>query len=193
MKARFLLVLCIILVCSPIFAKTTITPIEQGNGLNSIQLMSTDVIPDDLNDQKAYAVSIGFTPAGEETPAMCQIILACNNNGALEYVSFDDSMGVEFLWLTTSDDVFEGTFPKLLLPIIGPDNTLSISGADYNYLIEILKRNSGNTTMFFDSGYTVELDYDTVYFETLLYQCVLANTLGVDFYDTEFAGYTTAE
>ena len=164
-----------------------------GNGLNSIQLMSTDVIPDDLNDQKTYVASIGLTPAREEAPAMCQIILACNSNGVLEYVSFDNPMGVEFLWLFTSDDVFEGSFPKLILPIIGPDNTLSISGIDYNYLIEILKRNNGKTTIHFDSGYIVELDYDPLYFSTLLDQCVIANTLGVDFYDTEFTGYTTAE
>ena len=53
--------------------------------------------------------------------------------------------------------------------------------------------NKGVITEVNPDSFMIELDYDPLYFSTLLDQCVIANTLGVDFYDTEFTGYTTAE
>ena len=195
MKKLILSSAILIFICFNLIGKTTLTPIDTGNGFNSIQLVSTDDAADNPSDQRQYAASIAFIPAREKGSAKCMIYLSyLNDNGVLENVVFDNPLGYELLFIPTSDDLFEGSFPKIISAIVdssspvGPNQALLISGVDYNYLLEILKRNNGKTTIVFNEGYTAEFDYDALYFSTLLDQCIIANKLGIDFYDLQFSG-----
>ncbi len=189
---KLCLIIILLMACLSTWAETSMEIVPVTDGRWAVELFTTDIYSE-IPDSNWYAISIDFSPSGEDDVAeffsIAIVWVDPNDPDIVQNLVFTSRQAI--VSIQSTDSILKGKFTKTLNPIVGGNGNFltTANQEDIDYLIALFYRNDGDIDMHISEpnktgGYFVNLDFDVDLFGELYLRCAAANRYGVDYNDT---------